>query len=575
MLLFFLFHGVLVDFAYSKISQLSRFDSLSAKSKLAPFWETFQDDGEFDKWISFSSEELSLYKEKARAMFYHGYENYMSHAFPLDELDPIGCAGRGPDLQKPENININDVLGNYSLTLIDSMDTLALLGDKESFRSAVDFVVESVDFNQPYSVNVFEVTIRVLGALLSSHSLIVDPEQMIPDLHPEYNGGLLGKAVDLADRIIPSFETSSGVPLPRIKLNGGPAHTSNRTDTTIASATSLILEFGLLSKLTGNDTYLSLARNAVDVIWGVRNETTGLWPSGIDSRTLLPTNNFSGFGAGFDSFPEYLLKSYIMFGYEVEFSRFTELIRSYRKYARQGRPKCFSGDGTVPFFTNVNYSTGEIANTWLDSLSAFLPGLLTLSGDVEEAVCLHFLYFTIWRMFDAFPERFDWNKLSSIVHFYPLRPELIESTYHLYRVTKSPFYLHVGKELLNSIERNMKTECGFATLHSVLDRTLEDRMESFFLAETVKYLYLLFDAENPLHKSEKWIFSTEGHVLPVLKSEEKVGSKCTSPGLNLTRTPENTICPGVCHQFTRQQNLLPLQPKYIRQIEAAIGLRHL
>ncbi|CBY23119.1 unnamed protein product [Oikopleura dioica] len=448
------------------------------------------------------------------------------------------------------------------------MDTLALLGDRESFRSAVDFVVESVDFNQPYSVNVFEVTIRVLGALLSSHSLIVDPEQMIPNLHPNYKGGLLSKAIDLADRIIPSFEkTKSGVPLPRVRLDGGAVHTSNRTDTTIASATSLVLEFGLLSKLTGNETYLFLARNAVDVIWGIRNESTGLWPSGIDSRTLQPTNNFSGFGAGFDSFPEYLLKIFLFFYLH-------KIKRSYRKYARMGRSKCFSGDGTVPFFANVNFSTGEVANTWIDSLSAFFPGLLTLSGDVEEAVCLHFLYFTIWRMFDAFPERFDWNKLSSIVHFYPLRPELIESTYHLYRVTKKPFYLHVGKELLNSIERHMKTDCGFATLHSVLDRTLEDRMESFFLAETVKYLYLLFDDENPLHSSEKWIFSTEGHLLPVLKSNEV--SICSSPGFNMTRNAfENMICPGVCHEFTRHENLLPLQPKYIRQIEAAIGLRQL
>ena len=213
---------------------------------MAPFWETINDDGEFDKWISFSAAETARYKKKARAMFYHGFDHYMAHAFPLDELDPIGCGGRGPDVLKPENININDVLGNYSLTLIDSLDTLALLGDKDQFRSAVDFVVESVDFDQPYSVNVFEVTIRVLGALLSSHSLIVDPAQMIPNLHPKYKGGLLSKAVDLAERIIPSFDTKSGVPLPRVKLNGGVAHTSNRTDTTVASATSLVLEFGLL-----------------------------------------------------------------------------------------------------------------------------------------------------------------------------------------------------------------------------------------------------------------------------------------------------------------------------------------
>ena len=61
-------------------------------------------------------------------MFYHGFNNYMRYAYPLDELDPIGCKGRGPDLDDPTNININDVLGNYSLTLIDSMDTLAVLG---------------------------------------------------------------------------------------------------------------------------------------------------------------------------------------------------------------------------------------------------------------------------------------------------------------------------------------------------------------------------------------------------------------------------------------------------------------
>ncbi|CBY23120.1 unnamed protein product [Oikopleura dioica] len=94
MLLFFFFHGFLLDFAHSKFSQLSRIEGLGHRSKLAPFWETITDDGEFDKWISFSTDEASLYKKKARAMFYHGYDHYMAHAFPLDELDPIGCAGR-------------------------------------------------------------------------------------------------------------------------------------------------------------------------------------------------------------------------------------------------------------------------------------------------------------------------------------------------------------------------------------------------------------------------------------------------------------------------------------------------
>ncbi len=57
------------------------------------------------------------------------YDNYMKYAFPLDELNPLECSGRGPDHDNPDNININDVLGDYSLTLIDTLDTLALLGN--------------------------------------------------------------------------------------------------------------------------------------------------------------------------------------------------------------------------------------------------------------------------------------------------------------------------------------------------------------------------------------------------------------------------------------------------------------
>ena len=86
--------------------------------------------------------------------------------------------------------------------------------------------------------------------------------------------------------------------------------------------------------------------------------------------------------------------------------------------------------------------------------------------------------------------RYNWKLLQSEVDFYPLRPELAEATYHLYRATRAPFYLHAGREILESLDRHMRTSCGFATLHSVKDRTLEDRMESFFLAETLKYLYL-------------------------------------------------------------------------------------
>ena len=130
-------------------------------------------------------------------MFRFGFDNYMEHAYPLDELDPIHCVGRGPDYKHPENININDVLGNFSLTLIDSLDTLAIMGDWKGFAHAVKLVSTSVSFDTDTNVQVFEVTIRVLGALLSAHLIASDTNHGRRCL-PDYDGALLSLAHDLA-----------------------------------------------------------------------------------------------------------------------------------------------------------------------------------------------------------------------------------------------------------------------------------------------------------------------------------------------------------------------------------------
>jgi len=483
MLLYFILPATIIDVALSWVqSELAAYRNVMLRPLV---------DEQFRAWSSHvPSHEKRQYREKARAMFYHGFDAYMEHAFPLDELDPIACKGRGPDLRDPGNININDVLGNYSLTLIDSLDTLAIIGDTERFEANVRLLLDTVDFDQPHTVNLFEATIRVLGSLLSVHQLIVD--QLYGTFTP-YKGEVLDLAENLAGRLVRAFDVTALLPLPRVRLDGSvDLVTANITETTVASVTSLILEFGTLSALTGNATYIELARGANERVWQLRHETTGLFPTGVDSITGAITNSMSGIGAGMDSSLEYMLKSYIMFGDEIDYARYSQVMASIRQHQRMGRTRCFSGDGTVPFYANVEYSTGTLVNNWIDALSAFMPGLLTLAGDIEEAVCLHFLYFSIWRMFDAMPERYNWKLLEPEVLFYPLRPELIESTYHLYRATKSPFYLHAGKELLDALNRNVKTSCGYATLHSVKTRQLEDRMESFFLAETVKYLYVSF-----------------------------------------------------------------------------------
>ncbi len=123
---------------------------------------------------------------ETRNMFTFGYDSYIKHAFPLDELDPIHCTGRGPDYDHPENININDVLGDYALTLVDTLDTLAIMGNVSEFQKAVKLVLDNVSFEKSNTVQVFEANIRVLGGLLSAHMLMEDTEGPFANLAPDW-----------------------------------------------------------------------------------------------------------------------------------------------------------------------------------------------------------------------------------------------------------------------------------------------------------------------------------------------------------------------------------------------------
>ncbi|KAL1130052.1 hypothetical protein AAG570_012995 [Ranatra chinensis] len=453
--------------------------------------------------------------DEAREMFYFGYDSYMKYAYPKDELNPVMCSGRGRDHSDPDNININDVLGDYSLTLVDALDTLAVVGNVTEFQRAVRLVVQSVDFDKNVTVQVFEVNIRILGALLSAHLLMMDPNEPFGPLKPDwYEGQLLQLAHDLACRLLPAFETSStGIPYPRVNLRYGLPNKDQSSETCPAGAGSLLLEMGILSRLLGDPVYEGYARRAIRALWKHRSQLTGLLGNAIDVDSGKWIGRLSGLGAGLDSFYEYLFKSYIMFGETEDYAMFNSSYQSIYRYMRKGRQDCNSGIGNHPLFVNVDMNTGAVQTTWIDSLQAAFPGIQVLHGDIEEAICTHALYYFLWKRHGVLPERWDWHNLSPNVAFYPLRPELIESTYLLYRATKSPFYLHVGKDILQSLNNFTRTKCGYATVHDVTDMTLEDRMESFFLSETTKYLYLLFDEDNYVNRHfSKFIFSTEGHI---------------------------------------------------------------
>ncbi|XP_051996868.1 ER degradation-enhancing alpha-mannosidase-like protein 1 isoform X1 [Xyrauchen texanus] len=550
----------------------SKISGNSPKMSYLSFFQEGRDD--YDrKYSSFPDALKVKMRGMAKDMFYFGYDNYMKFAFPEDELNPIACEGRGPDVLNPSNININDVLGNYSLTLIDALDTLLVLGNVTEFHRAVKLVIDTVSFDKDSTVQVFEANIRILGSLISAHILLTDPRHPFGDVGlKDYDNELLHLAHDLAVRLLPAFEnTSTGIPYPRVNLKTGvPPDSINETCT--AGAGSLLVEFGILSRLIGDSTFEWVARRAVKALWNLRSNETGLLGNVVNIQTGQWVGKQSGLGAGMDSFYEYLLKSYILFGEKEDYRMFSAAYESIQSHLRKGREACNEGEGDPPLYVNVNMLNGQIMNTWIDSLQAFFPGLQVLNGDVENAICLHAFYYAIWKRFGALPERYNWQLQAPDVLFYPLRPELVESTYLLYQATKNPFYLHVGMDILESLEKNTKVRCGYATLHHVVDKSKEDRMESFFLSETCKYLYLLFDEENPLHKSEnKYIFTTEGHVVPIDQHFRKNSWEEQYPCEESNKEPPANI--SNCERIPEERRYgLPLKSMYMRQIDHMVGL---
>ena len=247
-----------------------------------------------------------------------------------------------------------------------------------------------------------------------------------------------------------------------------------------------------------------------------------------------------------------------------------------------------------------------------------------LYGDLEEAICHHALYFAIWKKYGCLPERYNWKLNAPDVKFYPLRPEFIESTYLLvsttcyqstvdkkenfsaiqilreinfgdfssqkgrysastadffsflqYQATKNPFYLHVGKEILTSLNKLTRATCGYGTVHDVETQTLEDRQESFFLSETCKYLYLLFDTDNPINTmSERYVFTTEGHVFPVLDQFrtnvwDLQDEDLSIPRNSSTRNQKNQN--QNCDFYQQESVQLPLKDHYLSQIFSQVG----
>ncbi len=197
-----------------------------------------------------------------------------------------------------------------------------------------------------------------------------------------------------------------------------------------------------------------------------------------------------------------------------------------------------------PHYIQADVFTGAVRALWVDSLSAYYPGLLTLAGEIGEATETHLFTTALWSRYSALPER--WSTATGSVEgglgWWGGRPEFVESTYYLYRATQDPWYLHVGEMVLRDIKRRCWTKCGWAGLQDVRTGEQNDRMESFFLGETAKYMFLLFDPAHPLNSLDApFVFTTEGHPLIIPRSAHN--GKLVKDSTSRTSPTNAAVCP--------------------------------
>ena len=441
----------------------------------------------------------------------------MLHAYPHDELMPLSCSGRSRGVT-PSRGDVDEALGNFSLTLIDTLDTLAIMGQIREFSLAIRRVIQQVSFNANLSVSVFETNIRVLGGLLSGHVLAEHLRERGNREVAWYRGELLEMGTEVAQRLMPAFHSETGIPYPRVNLRTGQITGPEGKDTITRStctacAGTLLLEFGALSRLTGNPLWENKAREVLRSIWQRRDERTQLVGSVINVESGKWVRTDCGVGAGLDSYFEYLLKGYVLFGDREYWHKFMEHYRGIERYVRRGE-----------HMVQVSMENPDRPiRTYSDSLSAFWPGLQVLAGDLLGAMTVYEGFLQVVEKWEVLPEAYNFDLG---VHWgqHHLRPEFIESTLFLYQATRSPKYLDIGRRALEVLEKHARVDCGLAAFEDVKSKKLADRMDSFVLAETLKYLYLLFSEESQLpFNLDEFIFTTEAHLLPLSLSTLREG----------------------------------------------------
>ncbi|RDA91578.1 hypothetical protein CP533_5976 [Ophiocordyceps camponoti-saundersi (nom. inval.)] len=488
-------------------------------------------------------------RDAVKRAFVKSWEAYKAHAWGKDELMPLSGKGR-------------QTFSGWAAQLVDALDTLWIMGLRDDFKLAVREVAV-LDWSKTHDgkpLDVFEVTIRHLGGLLAAYDLSGEAV-------------LLAKAVELGNMLYAAFDTPNRLPtrwLDQARARSGQQKADASMPT--AAAGSLCLELTRLTQLTGDARYYDAGERVKQFFRRAQTDTKvpGLWPRVVDLRDETADGDVFTLGAGADSLYEYLPKMHALLGgldpqYEDMATRALDAAHE-RLLFRPATPK---EDDKVLMAGRLAWDDGRATLTpEMQHLTCFAGGTYALAGrllsrsdyvalgsrltagcvwaydsfatnimpEISELVACDRLEGPC-RLGDGHDGEDDYDASSAAVAAsatrslngheklpagfvrvrdarYLLRPEAVESVFYLWRITGLQLWRDAAWRMWEGIVRETETELAFASVDDVRVRgsLKADSMETFWLSETTKYFYLIFEDESVINL-DQWVLNTEAHPL--------------------------------------------------------------
>lgn len=454
-----------------------------------------------------SDSETLQRREKVKEMMKFAWDNYKLYAWGKNELRPL-----------TRNGHIGNMFGGLrGASIVDSLDTLYIMGLMEEYEEAKEWVQNNLDLNSNGEASLFEVNIRYVGGLLSAYYLTG------AEIFKQ-------KVLELGEKLLPAFNTPTGIPRGVINLGSGTSWSwgwASAGSSILAEFGTLHLEFLHLSELSRNPLFTEKVMNIRKLLNKIE-KPHGLYPNFLSPVSGNWVQHHVSIGGLGDSFYEYLIKSYLM-------SDKTDQEAKKMYYSAMEAIETNLVQKSPGGLTYVAEWRGGILDHKMGHLACFSGGMIGIGADdgpagqkqhyldlaAEITHTCHESYSRSATKLGPEAFRFDAGAEATATRlsdrYYILRPEVIESYMYMWRLTHDPKYREWGWEAVEALEKHCRVDAGFSGIRDVYASTVshDNMQQSFFLSETLKYLYLLF-SDDDLLPLEDWVFNTEAHPLPVI-----------------------------------------------------------